>query len=212
MGVGRGRAGVWGEEEAHPSHTDQNSPSSILCSSCFRMPGDTSSHSLALKQRQVRGRGRGCRSGGTSFLPKTFPHPECLPTGVPGSAGESRGEESNLVHPWVPLWHGLAHGPAVCSASHLGRGTYLSLQAPFHSIRPQGFRTRISVSVLPRYQTWVGCAVKVRSKGAGGSALPSHAPQGQGQLSDSHPEVQSLSKHVLSPASSGSRIPSHCRW
>lgn len=210
--MGRGRSGVWGEKEAHPSHTDQNSPSSILCSSCFRMPGDTSSHSLALKQRQVRGGGGAVGQEAPPFSPRHSLAPECLPTGVPGSAGDSRGEECNLVHPWVPLWHGLAHGPAVCSASHLGRGTYLSLQAPFHSIRPQGFRTRISVSVLPRYQTWVGCAVKVRSKGVGGNSLPSHAPQGRGQLSDSHPEVQSLSKHVLSPASSGSWIPSHCRW
>lgn len=37
----------------------------------------------------------------------------------------------------------------------LVRAAYLSLQAPFHSIRPQGFRTRISVTVLPWYQIWV---------------------------------------------------------
>lgn len=37
-----------GESEAPPSHTDQNSPSSFLCSSCTRTSGFTSSHSVAL--------------------------------------------------------------------------------------------------------------------------------------------------------------------
>lgn len=45
-----------GGEKSPPGHTDQNSPSSILCRSCFWVSGDTSSHSLALEQRQaVRG-------------------------------------------------------------------------------------------------------------------------------------------------------------
>lgn len=65
---------AWGEKEAHPSHTDQNSPSSILCSRCFWMSGDTCSHSGALEHRQVV-RGRGYGSGGPSSLPQTCPHP-----------------------------------------------------------------------------------------------------------------------------------------
>lgn len=57
-----------------------------------------------------------------------------------------------------------------------------------------------------------GECAKIRSIGTRGSSLPAHASQGRMQLSDSRPEGQSLSKHVLSPASSGSWIPAHCCW
>lgn len=57
-----------------------------------------------------------------------------------------------------------------------------------------------------------GECVKVRYIEAGGNSLPPLASQGRMQLSDSHPEGQSLSKHVLSPASSGSWILTHCCW
>lgn len=53
VGGGRRDEGVeYGvEKEAQRSCTDQNSPSSILCSSCFWISGDTSSHSTELEQR-----------------------------------------------------------------------------------------------------------------------------------------------------------------
>ena len=55
------------EDEGGGHGTDQNSPSSFLCSSCLWTSGVTSSHSLALEQRQVGEQ--------SSFLPQGSPHP-----------------------------------------------------------------------------------------------------------------------------------------
>lgn len=173
------------------------------------MSGDTSSHSLALAQRQaVRGQEV------PPFPPGHALTPECLPTGGPESYGESRGERCTWVHPWVPLWHGLGHGPAVCSAPYLrtlAKGTYLSLQAPFHSTRPQGFRTRIRTSVSPWYKIWMESGQRSRARGQGEFSSFT-APQGRVQWSDSRPAGRSPSRRVPSPASSGSWTPTRSRW
>lgn len=143
--------GCGGRRESTPSGTDQNSPSSFLFSSCFWMSGDTSSHSLALEQSQAAER-EPHRVRRHLFLPRRLLSPECLLTGGSGLDREPRGVGLSLACQPVPLWHCLACRSAVRSARPmrvLVRGTYLSLQAPFHSIQPQGFRTRIRVSVLP---------------------------------------------------------------
>lgn len=91
-------------------------------------------------------------SGGILFLPRRFPPRRMPAAGAPELDGGASGERLALGRRPVHLWHRLARGPAVRSAPHLRvplRGTYLSLQAPFHSTRPQGFRTRSSVSALP---------------------------------------------------------------
>lgn len=65
----RSRLGCNGrqEDDGGGHGTDQNSPSSFLCSSCLWTSGATSSHSLALEQRQVGEQ--------SSFLPQGSPHP-----------------------------------------------------------------------------------------------------------------------------------------
>lgn len=109
--------------------------------------------------------GRGQGAGGAFFPPGRALTPECLPTGVLSYLENLEGG----VHLGAPVG---------ASAPYLRaplKGTYLSLQAPFHSTRPQGFRTRIRVSVLPRYQIWGG-AGKGQGRGAGGGSVPPRAP------------------------------------
>ena len=84
------------EDEGGGRGTDQNSPSSFRCSSCLWTSGATSSHSLALEQRQVGEQ--------SSFPPGAALTPELL---------ESPGQMETLS---VARPCSARVGPEVCSA------------------------------------------------------------------------------------------------
>lgn len=159
----RGR-GMVGEEGSPPQAALTRTPRPPSCvaaaSGCLGPPLPTPWHWS--RDRQWRGRGR--VPGGTSILRRdSLPLIACL-LGVlsemenpeRGSLALGTGCPPRRDASWSLWGMALLLGPAVCSAPHprvLVRGTYLSLQDPFHSIRPQGFRTRINVSILPWYKT-----------------------------------------------------------
>lgn len=103
-------------------------------------------------------------------------------------------------------------GGSRCSAPppECWRATYLSLQAPFHSIRPQGLLDS-DQRFCPALVGDLGVVVG-RGQGIGSEKLASRASGWGYRDCDSHPGGRSLSKHVLSPAYPGSRTPVHVHW
>lgn len=90
-----------GESEAPLSHTDQNSPSSFLCSSCTRTSGFTSSHSVALPREN---------SGWEGQPPSEFlGNLAALGTGLAPPVIVTLASTGTLLCVWSPTCHSRLH-------------------------------------------------------------------------------------------------------